>query len=100
MPRRLPAALVDRGTSGILYREGRQRPGACLPLFRGWAGAALNCEAAHARRGVPYRGKHCQAAERAAADIEGHPAAAKFGQPGRLSASVNVRASEMKEAAN
>jgi hypothetical protein len=37
---------------------------------------------------------------RAAADIKGHSTAAKFSQPGRLSASVNVRASEMKEAAN
>jgi hypothetical protein len=34
-----------------------------------------------ARRGVPSRGEHCQAAERAAADIEGHPAAAEFSQP-------------------
>jgi hypothetical protein len=32
--------------------------------------------------------------------IEGHSEAAKFSQPGRLSASVNVRAREMKEAAN
>ena len=31
----LPAALVDRGTSGILHREGRQRPAARLSLFRG-----------------------------------------------------------------
>jgi hypothetical protein len=36
----------------------------------------------------------------AAADVEGHSEAAKFGEQGRLSASVNVRASEMKEAAN
>jgi hypothetical protein len=38
------------------------------------------------RRGVPYRGEHCQADKRAAADIEGHSEAAKFGQPGRLNA--------------
>jgi hypothetical protein len=44
--------------------------------------------------------EHCQAAERAAADIEGHPAAAEHGEPRRLSVSVNVRASEMKETAN
>jgi hypothetical protein len=31
----LPAALVDRGTSGILHREGRQRPADRLRLFRG-----------------------------------------------------------------
>jgi hypothetical protein len=29
-----------------------------------------------------YRGEHRQAAERAAADIEGHSEAAKFSQPG------------------
>jgi len=32
-----------------------------------------------------HRGEHCQAAKRAAADIEGHSEAAKFSQPGRLS---------------
>jgi hypothetical protein len=32
------------------------------------------------------RGEHGQTAEPAAADIEEHSAAAKFGQPGRLSA--------------
>jgi hypothetical protein len=53
-----------------------------------------------ARRGIPHRGEHCQAAERAAADIEGHSEAAELGQPGRLSVSVNVRASEIKEVAN
>jgi hypothetical protein len=34
---------------------------------------------AHAGRGVPNRSQHCQAAKRAAADIEGYSAAAKFG---------------------
>ena len=37
------------------------------------------------RRGIPNRGEHRQAAKRAAADIEGHSATAKFGQPRRLS---------------
>ena len=55
--------------------------------------------AAVARRGGPYRGEHCQAAKRAAADTEGHSAAAELGQPGRLRASV-YSAPEMKEAAN
>jgi hypothetical protein len=81
---RSPIALVDRGTPGILHREGRQRPAACLPLFRGRAAATNVDEAAIARRGIPYRGEHRQAAERAAADLEGHSAAAKYGQPGRL----------------
>jgi hypothetical protein len=31
---------------------------------------------------LPYRGERRQAANRAAANFEGHPAAAKFGQPG------------------
>ena len=39
-------------------------------------------------------------AKRAAADIEGHSAATEYGEPRRLSASVDVRACEMKEAAN
>jgi hypothetical protein len=50
--------------------------------------------------GIPYRGEHRQAAEHVAADIKRHSEAAKFGQPRRLSASVDGRASEMKEAAN
>jgi hypothetical protein len=40
---------------------------------------AISGQSADARRGVPYRGEHRQAAERAAADIEGHSTAAKFG---------------------
>jgi hypothetical protein len=51
--------------------------------------------AAVARRGASDRGEHRQAAKRAAVDIERHSEAAKFGQPGRLSASLNVRASEI-----
>jgi len=43
-----------------------------------------------ARRGIPNRGEHCQAAERPAVVIEGHSTAAKFSQPGRLSLSVKV----------
>jgi hypothetical protein len=50
--------------------------------------------------GIPYRGKHRQAAERAAADIEGHPETAEYGEPRRLStSSMSVRL-KMKEAAN
>src|SRR3984957_13269454 len=40
--------------------------------------------AAIARRGILDRGEHRQAAERAAADIEGHSEAAKFSEPARL----------------
>jgi hypothetical protein len=56
--------------------------------------------AAIARRAVPYRGEHRQATERAPADIEGHSEAAEYGELRRLSASANIRASEMKEAAD
>jgi hypothetical protein len=41
--------------------------------------------------------QHCQAAERAAADLEGHPAAAELGQPGRLS--VYFRQAQSQDAA-
>jgi hypothetical protein len=34
------------------------------------------------RRGIPYRGEHCQATKRATADFERHSTAAKFGKPG------------------
>jgi hypothetical protein len=50
------------------------------------AQSAIVRKVAHARRGVPNRGEYCQAAKRAAADIEGHSEGAKFSQPGRLSA--------------
>ena len=52
--------------------------------------ARYNVCPTHARRGVPYRGEHCQAAKRAAADIEGHSATAQFGQPRRLIGSAPV----------
>jgi hypothetical protein len=51
----------------------------------------ISGQSTEVRRGILYRGEHRQAAKRAAADIEGHSTAAKFGQPGRLSASVYVR---------
>jgi hypothetical protein len=37
----LPAALVDRGTSGVLYREGRQRPAAHVVTSAAMAASAL-----------------------------------------------------------
>jgi hypothetical protein len=43
---------------------------------------AINGQSTDAERGIPCRGKHRQAAKRAAADIEGHSEAGKFGQPG------------------
>ena len=53
---------------------------------------ALKCKADDARRGIPHRGEHCQAAKRAPANIEGHSAAAKFGQSRRLSLYLSRRA--------
>jgi|SRR5580658_4836115 hypothetical protein len=44
---------------------------------------------------IPYRGEHCQTARRAAADIEGHSTAAKFGQSRRLKASVKAADSQL-----
>lgn len=61
---------------------------------------AISSRSTDARRGIPFRGERRQAAKRAPADIERHSAAAKFGQPGRLSVSINVRASGMNDAAN
>jgi hypothetical protein len=43
---------------------------------------AISGQSTAARRGIPYRGEHCQAPKRIAADIEGHSPTAKFGQPG------------------
>jgi hypothetical protein len=42
---------------------------------------AISGQFTDAPRGIPYRCEYCQAAKCAAADIEGHSAAAKFGQP-------------------
>jgi hypothetical protein len=59
-----PAPDADRRRS-----EGRQRP-VCLPTSI----SGMRHNGANARRGVPNRGEHCQAAKLAAADIEGHSA--------------------------
>jgi hypothetical protein len=53
-------------------------------------GRRSSAKLAVARRGIPDRGEHRQAAERAAADIEGHSEAAKFGLQGRLRALRSV----------
>jgi hypothetical protein len=37
---------------------------------------AISGQFTDVRRGIPYRGEHCQGAKRAAADIEGHSKAA------------------------
>jgi hypothetical protein len=87
-PLRLPSRLL--GTCGISQtepnpsrgvqgsRHGRERPATCLRLLQGRAAAAAIDEAAITRRGILDRGEHCQAAKRAAADIEGHSEAAKL----------------------
>jgi hypothetical protein len=46
---------------------------------------SIKRKAARARRGIPNRGQHRQAAKRAAADIEGHSTATEHSQPRRLS---------------
>jgi hypothetical protein len=50
-----------------------------------YARQAIGCKATIARRGIPYRGEHREAAKRAAADIERHSAVAKYSEPGLLS---------------
>jgi hypothetical protein len=45
---------------------------------------AISAQLIDVRRGVPDRSKYRQAAELAAADIEGHSEAAEYGQPRRL----------------
>jgi hemerythrin-like domain-containing protein len=71
-----PVAAAAIGDLEAEHREGARR-------LRQVA-QAVERKAAHARRGIPHRGEHCQAAKRAAADFEGHSEAAKYGQPGRL----------------
>ena len=44
-----------------------------------------------ARQRIPFCGEHCQATERATADIKGHSEAAEYSQPGRLRRVGNVR---------
>jgi hypothetical protein len=68
----------------MLHRAGPRQVGAGLRLLREQGGPALEREAARARRGIPYRGEHRQAAKRAAADIERHSEDAELGQPERL----------------
>jgi hypothetical protein len=79
----LPAALVDRGTSGILHREGRQRPATRLSLYIEDEPQPQLSTKRLSRDEAFLIVVHCQAAaKRAAADSEGHSEAAKFGQSG------------------
>jgi hypothetical protein len=52
---------------------------------------AISGQSTDARRGILDRAEHLQAAQRAAADIEGHSKAVKYGQPRRLSARADGR---------
>ena len=84
-PRRFPPPWsIEEGAACFIVRDGDKQALAYV-YFENEPGRRSSREAAHARRGIPDRGEHRQAAKRAAADIEGHSAAAKFGQPGRLS---------------
>ena len=66
--RPIGSALSAATVSVVAY------PAAGRPLIEGTTAVA--------RRGVPFGREHRQGAERAAADIEGHFEATKFGQPG------------------
>ena len=76
-----PPWSIEESSACFIVRDGDKQALAYV-YFENEARPALKREAAHARRGFPDRGQHRQAAERAAADIEGHSAATKFGEPG------------------
>ena len=73
-----PPWSIEESAACFIVRDGDKQALAYVH-FESERGRALKCEAAHARRGVSHRGEHRQAAKRAAADLEGHSAAAKFG---------------------
>jgi hypothetical protein len=54
-----------------IVREGYKKALPCI-YFENEPGRSSSCQAAHARRGVPHRAEHRQAAKRAAADLEGY----------------------------
>ena len=58
----LPAAVDDRGAKGELRRQGRDRTGARLFLFRRRAAEAVGDKTAHTRRGTAHRGERGEAA--------------------------------------
>jgi hypothetical protein len=78
-PRLTMSAITLNATVPATRHNGREGPKA---RFRNAEKLpAIKRKAAHARRGIPYRGERRQAAKRAAADIEGHSTAATFGEP-------------------
>jgi len=77
----------------VSYEQSRPR---LAVLRHRYCGASLASNYNLARRGKwqkpqHNRGEYRQAAKRATANTQGYSAAAKFGQPGRLNASGNVR---------
>jgi hypothetical protein len=76
-----PPWSIEEGSACFIVRD-HDKPRWRMSITRA-SQPALKYEAAHARRGIPDRGEHCQAAKRVAADIERHLEAAKFGRPGR-----------------
>jgi hypothetical protein len=79
-----PPWSVDETDACFIVRDGDKQALAYV-YFENGAWPALKCEAADARRGIPDRGEHCQAAKRATANTERHSPATEYGQPGRLS---------------
>ena len=92
-PRRFPPpwSIEEYGRKCFIVRDSGKQALAYI-YYENEVRSALKCKAAHARRGILDRSEHRQAAECAAADIEGHPEAAEYSEPGRLSAIVKVRA--------
>ena len=78
---------IEESTECFIVRDGDKQALAYV-YFENESGRRSSAKLLTRDEAFLYRGEHCQAAKRAAADIEGHSAAAKFGQPGRLSAVI------------
>jgi hypothetical protein len=88
MPRRFPPPWsIEEHQESFIVKDATGQQLAYV-YFEDEPTAANVDEAAIARRGIPYRSEHRQAAKRAGADFEGHSEAAQFCEPGRLSAGV------------
>jgi hypothetical protein len=83
-PRRFPPPWsIDESEACFIVRDGDKQALAYV-YFEGKPGRRSSAKL--------LTRDEAQAAKRAAADLEGHTAAAKFGQPGRLSARIGRQA--------
>ena len=71
-PRRFPPPWsIEERQESFIVKDANGQQLAYL-YFEDEPQRQMSMQAAIARRGIPYRGEHRQAAERAAADIEGY----------------------------